>query len=77
MLVQDLQKIIDQAGDDFRIQVRIVEGIPAEQLAAAPHWLPFESAEADIELDDIGYSDKVVCFSVTKKVNSVVKGVRT
>ena len=65
LTVGDLRKVIADLDDDFTIEMRVRTRVPDEELAKRSYPYPFDTEYIDgIEFDDIGYSDKVVCFGV-------------
>jgi hypothetical protein len=65
LTVGDLRKVIADLDDDFTIEMRVRTRVSDEELAKRSYPYPFDTEYIDgIEFDDIGYSDKVVCFGV-------------
>ena len=65
LTVGDLRKVIADLDDDFTIEMRVRTRVPDEELAKRGYPYPFDTKYFDgIEFDDIGYSDKVICFGV-------------
>lgn len=65
LTVGDLRKVIADLDDDFTIEMRVRTRVSNEELAKRSYPYPFDTEYIDgIEFDDIGYSDKVICFGV-------------
>ena len=65
LTVGDLRKVIADLDDNFTIEMRVRTRVPDEELAKRGYPYPFDTEYIDgIEFDDIGYSDKVICFGV-------------
>lgn len=65
LTVGDLRKVIADLDDDFTIEMRVRTRVPDEELAKRSYPYPFDTEYFNgIEFDDIGYSDKVICFGV-------------
>lgn len=63
--IGDLRKIIDDMDDDFIIEMRVRTKVSDEELAKRQYKYPYDTEYfKGFEFDDIGYSDKVICFSV-------------
>lgn len=61
--IGDLRKIIDGMDDDFSIEMRVRTKLSDEERMNS--WSPYKTEYfIGFEFDDIGYSDKVICFSV-------------
>ena len=64
--VKDLRELINQLDDDFVIEFRVRRKLTEEELKNMRYPYPYETEYFEgIEFDDIGYSDKVLCFGVT------------
>lgn len=58
-----LKKRTESLDDDFCIEMRVRTKLSGEELMNS--WSPYKTEYfIGFELDDIGYSDKVICFSV-------------
>lgn len=65
--IGDLRKIIDGMDEDFMIEMRVRTKVSDEVLARRKYKYPYDTEYFNgFEIDDIGYSDKVICFSVEK-----------
>ena len=65
LTVGDLRKVIENLTDDYTIEMRVRTRVPDEELATRGYPYPFDTEYFNgIEFDDIGYSDKVICFGV-------------
>lgn len=72
--VGDIRKLIESLPDDFEIEMRLVRELTEEEaLKRNPQYpYPFVTDyEASLNFDDIGYSDKVVCFSSVVNMNNL------
>jgi hypothetical protein len=62
--IGDLKSLIKNLDDFFEIEMRVRKAISEERLNTMSYPYPWDSENGNLEFDDIGYSDKVVCFSV-------------
>ena len=62
--IRELKKVIENIDDDFTIDVRIVRELSEEELKGSIYPYPYEYSKANIEIGDIGYSDKDVFINV-------------
>lgn len=62
--IGELKKAIENIDDDFTIDVRIVRELSEEKLKGSIYPYPYEYSKANIEIGDIGYSDKDVFINV-------------
>lgn len=62
--VADLKKIINNLGDDFKLQFDIMTLIPEKQLKQMSYAYPYYKEDSAVEFHDVCYSEKVVCFGV-------------
>lgn len=62
--IGELKKAIETIDDDFTIDVRIVRELSEEELKDNKYPYPYEYSKANIEIGDIGYSDKDVFINV-------------
>lgn len=65
--VGDLRKIIADLDDDFKLDMRIMEEIPEEELKGMSYPYPWRMYDGHLEFQDIGYSDKELCLGVYYK----------
>ena len=65
--IRELKKAIANIDDDFTIDVRIVRELSEEELSGSNYPYPYEYTEANLEIGDIGYSDKDVFINVEEK----------
>ena len=65
--VGDLRKIISDLDDDFKLDMRIMERIPEEELKSMYYPYPWRIYDAYLEFQDIGYSDKELCLGAYYK----------
>nr|DAY49406.1 MAG TPA: NADH-PPase NADH pyrophosphatase zinc ribbon domain [Caudoviricetes sp.] len=62
--IRELKKAIANIDDDFTIDVRIVRELSEEELSGSNYPYPYEYTKANLEIGDIGYSDKDVFINV-------------
>lgn len=62
--IGELKKAISNIDDDFTINVRTVRELSEEELSGSNYPYPYEYTEANLEIGDIGYSDKDVFINV-------------
>ena len=62
--IRELKKAISNIDDDFTIDVRIVRELSEEELSGSDYLYPYEYTKANLEIGDIGYSDKYVFINV-------------
>ena len=62
--IGELKEAINNIDDDFTIDVRIVRELSEEELKGSRYSYPYEYSKANIEIGDIGYSDKDVFINV-------------
>lgn len=62
--IGELKEAINNIDDDFTIDVRIVRELSEEELKGSIYPYPYEYSKANIEIGDIGYSDKDVFINV-------------
>ena len=62
--IGELKEAINNIDDDFTIDVRIVRELSEEKLEGSRYPYPYEYSKANIEIGDIGYSDKDVFINV-------------
>jgi hypothetical protein len=61
----DFRKLTKDLDDDFTIEFRVRRRVPEEELKNRLYPYPYDTEYFDgVEYDDVGYSDKVVCFGV-------------
>jgi len=61
----DFRKLTKDLDDDFTIEFRVRRRVPEEELKNRAYPYPYDTEYFDgFEFDDIGYSDKEVCFGV-------------
>lgn len=58
---------------DFDLDVKIHLAVMEEELQKRFYKYPHDSYKAELSIDDIGYSDKVVCIGVTPADNQYQK----
>ena len=64
--IGELKKAIANIDDDFTIDVRIVRELSEEELSGSSYPYPYEYTKANLEIGDIGYSDKDVFINVVE-----------
>ena len=62
--IGELKKAIANIDDDFTIDVRIVRELSEEELSGSNYPYPYEYTKANLEIGDIGYSDKDVFINI-------------
>ena len=62
--IGELKKVIANIDDDFTINARIVRELSEEELSGSNYPYPYEYTKANLEIGDIGYSDKDVFINV-------------
>ena len=61
----DFRKLTKDLDDDFEIEFRVRTRVPEEELKNRIYPYPFDTEYFEgFQFDDVGYSDKVVCFGV-------------
>jgi hypothetical protein len=61
----DFRKLTKDLGDDFAIEFRVRRRVPEEELKNRRYPYPYDTEYFEgFEFDDIGWSDKEVCFGV-------------
>ena len=68
MIVKDLKKILENIPDDCKVIIRTSKRISEDKLKSMSYPYLYDLTSYDnLEFDDIGYSDKVVVFSIEVK----------
>ena len=62
--IGELKKAIENIDDDFTITAMIVRELSEEELSGSNYPYPYEYTKANLEIGDIGYSDKDVFINV-------------
>ena len=62
--IGELKKAIANIDNDFTIDVRIVRELSEEELSDSNYPYPYEYTKANLEIGDIGYSDKDVFINI-------------
>lgn len=65
--IGELRNLIKNLDDDFRIEVKIMEEIPDEELENMSYPYPWKMTKATLEMADVGYSDKVLNLRIYEK----------
>ena len=65
--IGELKNLIKNLDDDFKIEIKIMEEIPKEDLERMTYPYPWKMTDATLEMTDIWYSDKIFSLSVYKK----------
>ena len=61
----DFRKLTKDLDDDFAIEFRVRRRVPEEELKTRRYPYPYDTEYFEgFEFDDIGYSDKEICFGV-------------
>lgn len=61
--VGELKKILEKLPDDFTIKMQVTRELTEEELKQQSYKYPYEYIDSELEMNDIGYSDKVVIFN--------------
>ena len=61
MKAKELIKMLEGC-EDFDIKLTVYRKLSDEVLKKLSYPYPYENIETELELDDIGYSDNVVCL---------------
>ena len=64
--IGELKKAIENIDDDFTITAMIVRELSEEELSGSNYPYPYEYTKANLEIGDIGYSDKAVFINVAE-----------
>lgn len=73
--VGQLRKIIENLSDDYEIEMRVRRKLSDDEVRELHNKYgliypyPYETQYVELEFDDIGVSDKVLCLGVTYKIN--------
>lgn len=70
--IGELKKAISNIDDDFTVDARIVRELSEEELSGSNYPYPYEYTKANLEIGDIGYSDKNVFIDVVKEISDDV-----
>lgn len=65
----DFRRITKDLPDDFTIEMRIRHKLTDEELKDLTYPYPYETEYAELEYDDVGHSDKVLCLGVERTDN--------
>lgn len=71
--VGQLRKVIENLSDDYEIEMRIRRKLSDDEIRELHNkygWIypyPYETQYPELEFDDIGVSDKVLCLGVELK----------
>lgn len=65
--VGDLRKITENISDDFKLDVKIMKEVTEEELKYRSYPYPWDMFDAELEFQDIGYTDKELCIGVYEK----------
>lgn len=69
--VGQLRKIIENLSDDYEIEMRVRRKLTDEEIIELRkkygriYPYPYETSYSELEFDDVGVSDKVLCLGVT------------
>lgn len=61
--VGDLKKLLEQLPDDFMIKMHVTRELTEEELEQQSYKYPYEYIDSELEMNDIGYSDKIIIFN--------------
>lgn len=62
--IGELKEAIANIDDDFTITTQIVRELSEEELKDSAYPYPYEYTKANLEIGDIGYSDKDVFINI-------------
>lgn len=65
--VGQLRKVIENLSDDYEIEMRIRRKLTDEDIINKIYPYPYETSYSELEFDDVGVSDKVLCLGVELK----------
>ena len=65
--VGQLRKVIENLSDDYEIEMRIEDIIELHKKYGKIYPYPYETSYSELEFDDVGVSDKVLCLGVELK----------
>lgn len=71
--VGQLRKVIENLSDDYEIEMRIRRKLTDEDIIGLHkkygkiYPYPYETSYSELEFDDVGVSDKVLCLGVELK----------
>lgn len=65
--VGQIRKVIENLSDDYEIEMRIRRKLTDEELKLCRYPYPYETSYSELEFDDVGVSDKVLCLGVELK----------
>lgn len=71
--VGQLRKVIENLSDDYEIEMRIRRKLSDEDIIELHkkygkiYPYPYETSHSELEFDDVGVSDKVLCLGVELK----------
>ena len=74
--IGELKETINNVDDDFTIDVRIVRELSEEELSGSNYPYPYEYTKANLEIGDIGYSDKDVFINVEEISDDVCEWIK-
>lgn len=63
----DFRKATQYLEDDFKLEVNFFEELTEEELKDMIYPYPWECTEGNLELNDIGYSDRIIYLGLYKK----------
>lgn len=62
----DFRRLTADLPDDFTIDFRVRKRVPEAELAKRAYPYPYDTDYFEgVEFDDVGWSDKEICFGVT------------
>lgn len=65
--VGDFRRVTENLSDDFKLDVIVMEEVVEEELKNRIYKYPWDMFAAELEFQDIGYSDKQLYIGVYKK----------
>ena len=60
----DFRRLTKDLDDDFKFDIRIVRGVPQEELEKSKYPYSWYMTNGKMEFHDIGYTDKDFCIGI-------------
>lgn len=65
MTVKELIENLQKLPEDFQIKSQVIREIPEDELDKMSYKFPYEFIDANLDIADIGYSDKIVKLTMS------------